>query len=892
MTIEAPSGVVTFLFTDIEGSTRRWEADPDSMRSALAAHDELLRSTFDAYDGMLFKHTGDGVCAAFSSPAHAVDAAVAAQRALGLPVRMGIATGEAQFRDGDYFGTVLNRAARVMAAGHGGQILVDGATAGLVSAVSLVSLGRCPLRGLSKSVELFQVRADGLRSEFPRLNTADTRSGNLRLPSTSLVGREAELSELQTAIKEHRLVTLTGVGGVGKTRLALEVAARCSADFPDGIWVVELASVTDSAAVPDAVAAALGITQQAGMTVAESVSSALESRSRLLVLDNCEHVLDAITDLIEAVLAQSGRMRILATSREGTRLPEEQLWPVKALRHTGFDSAAATLFVERARSVASSVTLTDVGQASAVAEICRRLDGIPLAIELAASRLQSMTVDEVRDRLDDCFRLLVGTRRGLARHQTLRAAVQWSYDLLDETEKALLQRCSVFTGGFDLAAACAVGGIADDFAVLDLLDSLVRKSLLVADRSSRHTRYSILETIRRFGEEQLTASGQADATREAHAKHFAGLEDSVLSLWNSPRQREAYDWFNTELPNLRTAFRWAKDHGDLDAAAAIAVYATPIGNWIEQHEPTSWAEELVDLARAAEHPRLAQLYVMAAQCSLTGRIDQAIAYADAGQDAIASGRFDPIPLEFEAFLGDAYPMGGRPQEWAEWCRRIIAEGSGTGTYAKACLVLALMFSGDGDGARAAADGLLEVADSTANPQIACFALFAYGWAHRHSDPALAYGVLRRGLDLALESGNRQFESHFAVNLSGLSVTHGDPMDAFDLLTLAIRMHYDSGSFLFLRTPFASLAAFFVRLGHHESAAIISGFAATPLTVSAFPEMNTAITRLRQILGEQSYTSLAQTGADMTIAEMVGYSLERIAEARAHLAASRADAKEP
>src|SRR3984893_5304157 len=354
----APSGVVTFLFTDVEGSTRRWEADANGMRAALAAHDEVLRAAIEAHGGFMFKHTGDGVCAAFASPRSAVDAAVAAQRALELPVRMGVATGEAELRDGDYFGTVLNRAARVMAAGHGGQILLAESTAGLLSGVDLIDLVPRRLRDLPTPVQVFQVQADGLRAEFPPLRALDTTPGNLPRAVTSFIGRESEVAEIEAAVRSHQLVTLTGVGGVGKTRLALEVAARLADEFPDGAWFFELAAVTDPAAVPDAAAAVLGITQQPGKSVSESVATALEGRTRLLVLDNCEHVHDAVADLVEAILAQSATVRILPTSREGLGFGDEQWWLVPSLDvGGGIDSAAAELFVERARSVASGFSV-------------------------------------------------------------------------------------------------------------------------------------------------------------------------------------------------------------------------------------------------------------------------------------------------------------------------------------------------------------------------------------------------------------------------------------------------------------------------------------------------------------------------------------------------------
>ncbi len=261
-----PSGVVTFLFTDIEGSTRRWEADPEEMRAALADHDQVLRDAVAAHEGCVLKHTGDGVCAAFASPRSAVDAAVAAQQALELPVRMGIATGEAELRDGDYFGAVLNRAARVMAAGHGGQILLTDSTAVLLSGVDLLDLGPRRLRDVPMPLGVFQVRAEGLRTEFPPLRALDVPLGNLRPAASSLIGRDTELEDLAAVVREHRVVTLTGPGGVGKTRLALGVATRLAEEFPDGVWAFELASVTDAAAVPDAAAAVLGITQQPGKT--------------------------------------------------------------------------------------------------------------------------------------------------------------------------------------------------------------------------------------------------------------------------------------------------------------------------------------------------------------------------------------------------------------------------------------------------------------------------------------------------------------------------------------------------------------------------------------------------------------------------------------------------
>ncbi len=876
--------MVTFLFTDVEGSTRRWEADADGMRAALAAHDEVLRAEIEAHGGWLFKHTGDGVCAAFASPTSAVDAAVAAQRALELPVRMGLATGEAELRGSDYFGAVLNRAARVMAAGHGGQVLLDGTTAGLCSSIDLIALGPRRLRDIAKPVEMFQVLGAGLRSEFPPLATLDATPGNLRPPTTSFIGRDAELAEVQEALKAHRLVTLTGVGGVGKTRLATEVAARLADEFPDGVWLFELAAITDPAAVPDAAAAVLGITQQPGKTVAESVAAALEGRVRLLVFDNCEHVRDAAADLVEAILAHSATVRVLATSREGLGVADEQLWLVPSLAvGAGIDSAAVSLFVERARSVASRFSVATAEEAAAVVEICRRLDGIPLAIELAASRMASMTASEVRDRLDQRFRLLVGSRRGLERHHTLRHAVAWSYDHLDDAEKSLLARCSVFAGGFDLQSACAVGGFdgSDDYAVLDLLDALVRKSLLVADRSSGRTRFSMLETIRQFAEEQLFAGGEATEVRTAHARYFAGRETDIMALWDSPRQREAYDWFAAELANLRTAFRWAADHGDLDIAAAIATYAGLLGYLIENTEPIAWAEELIEPARAVDHPRLAVLYMMASQCFVAGRLEAAVGYSDAAQTVLGNGR-DEVPYGLEGWVGGAYVYIGQPERCVEWCRAQLARGRDTHTLARAFLVIALKIAGSEDEAMAATKGLIDAAEATANPYAISFALMAYGFAFLDADPDRAREAMLRGVVIAQDSGNRTFETHLASNLARLEAQHGDPLAALDYFLVTTRHLHESGNSTTIRAVLANLAAFFNRLGHDEVAATMSGFADIPYSRSVEPEINTAIAHLREVLGDQTYESLARKGETMTTAEMVTYAYDQIDQARTEL----------
>ena len=352
----------------------------------------------------------------------------------------------------------------------------------------------------------------------------------------------------------------------------------------------------------------------------------------------------------------------------------------------------------------------------------------------------------------------------------------------------------MFAGGFDLQSACAVAGFddADDYAVLDLLDALVRKSLLVADRSTGRTRFSMLETIRQFAEEQLVAGGEATEVRTAHARYFAGRETDIMALWDSPRQREAYDWFAAELANLRTAFRWAADHGDLDVATPIATCAAWLGFQTENYEPTAWAEELIEPARAVDHPRLAALYVMASLCYMAGRIDPAIRYTEAAQRAISGGS-DHVPYGAEGFIGSVYPAVGQPERMIRWGRAQLARGRDTHSLTTTCLVIGLSITGSADDAMAAANGLIDAAEATGNPFALSWALLAYGMAVHDADPVRSLAAFRRGLVIAQDSGNRANLSHLAANLCRDEAEHGDPLAAFDYFTVAIGNYHDSGN---------------------------------------------------------------------------------------------------
>jgi hypothetical protein len=449
----------------------------------------------------------------------------------------------------------------------------------------------------------------------------------------------------------------------------------------------------------------------------------------------------------------------------------------------------------------------------------------------------------------------------------------------------VLERCSVFAGGFDLKSACAVAGSddIDEYAILDLLDALVRKSLLVADRSTGRTRFSMLETIRQFAEEQLVASGTAEQVRTAHAQYFAGRENDILALWDSPRQREAYAWFTRELANLRTAFRRAADHGDLDVAATIATYVGWLGVMVENHEPIAWAEELIQPARAVDHPRLAFLYVLASLCFTTGHIEAAVDYSDAGQIVLGRSR-DAPPYGIEAWLGVAYLAIGQPERLAELCRAQLARRRDTHVHIRAWLILALALAGCGGEAMDSADGLIEAAEATGNPLLLALALGAYGGAFRDADPVGALNAGGRGLVIAQDSGNHGNATILAQVLARLEAEHGDTVSAFDHLTLSIRGFHNAGDTTSLRGPVASLAALFDRLGCYEPAATIAGFAHSPLSAAAFPEITTAIAHLREVLGDQTYESLARKGEAMTTATIVAYAYDQIDQARAALEA--------
>ena len=597
---DLPSGTVTFLFTDVEGSTRRWEQDSPAMLAAVEHHFALLDTAIFANHGFRYKTIGDAVQAAFPTAIDGLNAAVAAQRALlgedwgalgPLTVRMALHTGAATPQDGDYLAPVLNRLARLLAATSGGQMVITEATRNLVrdmlpNGVSLRDLGEHRLRDLREPEHVFQIDGEGLPTDFPPLRSLDRKMHNLPAQLTAFIGREREVAAAKERLAEPavRLLTLTGPGGTGKTRLALRIASDLLSEYRDGVWFVPLAPVASAGRVASTIAEALGLRESPGEPIEETLRAYLSSRHLLLVLDNFEHVVDA-APLVAELLANHPEIQILATSRTPLRISGEHEHPVQPLGLPSdragarlddvLASEAVQLFVDRARTVRGDFALTDEN-ASLVVAICRRLDGLPLAIELAASRIKLLSLEAILSRLDSRLTLLTGGGRDRPeRQQTLRGTIAWSHDLLDASEQLLFRRLAVFVGGWTLEAAEAVVNAAKpaDILVIDCLSNLNDNSLIAGVEgggADYDPRFAMLQTIREFALEQLAASGELDAMHQAHAVYFMALAREAEPHLTGP---EAPSWLNqleTEHDNLRAALGWLREQHDAASAVQLA----------------------------------------------------------------------------------------------------------------------------------------------------------------------------------------------------------------------------------------------------------------------------------------------------------------------------------
>jgi predicted ATPase/class 3 adenylate cyclase len=567
----------TILFTDIEGSTRLWEREPQRMAKALAVHDELARSCLAQHRGMLIKTTGDGIHAVFDEPLNGVLAMLQLQQGLAdpatteglmLPVRSGLHHGPVGWRGGDVYGTVVNRAARIAAAAHGGQMLISGAVLRLVAprlpdGLGLRDLGRVRLRDLTEPEHLHQLVHPALRSEFPALRSLEATPNNLARQLNPFIGRQVELDAVRRILTRQRQVTLLGPGGIGKSRLSLQVAAEVIDEFPDGVWFVNLAPIGDPRLVPHTLATVLGVAEEPGRTMVDSLLAHARDLNCLLILDNCEHLLPACASLTLRLLERCGAVRIIASSREALHIAGECCYPVPALSTPGPDEIgsahdlerhdAVGLFAERARAVRPDFRI-DTANAAVVAEICRRLDGLPLAIELAAARIRAMSLESISVRLSDRFRLLSTTDSTvLPRQQTLRALIDWSYELLSPLERLLLCRLAVFRGGWTLESAeevCGGDGVETE-AVMDLLIQLVEKSLVVCDADS--DRYRLLDTVRAYALEKLDEAGLGGAMRAAHLGHCVRLAEAARQKLTGPHQAAWLERLDRERENLIAA---------------------------------------------------------------------------------------------------------------------------------------------------------------------------------------------------------------------------------------------------------------------------------------------------------------------------------------------------
>ncbi len=640
-----PTGTITFLFTDIEGSTRLWEQFPAPMQRALSRHDDLLRQAIEQNQGYVFKTVGDAFCAAFSTAPAALAATVAIQQALAnepwpteigqIKVRMGLHTGVAEKREGDYFGQTLNRVARLQGVAYGGQVLLSNVTKELINSLlpesfSLVDLGEHRLKDLTNPEQLFQLVIPGLNSEFPPLKTIGTYPNNLPLPTTSFIGREKEIAEIKELLAKSRLVTLTGVGGTGKTRLSQAVAEEVLTEFKDGVCLVELAPLSDSSLVIQEVSQVLKVSEKPGQPMLATIIERLKSSQLLLILDNCEHLIEGCANLSGGLLANCPNLKILATSREGLNVRGEKVYRVPSLgvppaitQTQPLNSSenlvkyeSVRLFVERAEVANQQFNLNE-RNSKAVAEICRRLDGIPLALELAAVRVKSLGVEQIAEKLIDRFRLLTtGNRNDLPRQQTLRALIDWSYDLLSEPEKVLWQRLSVFAGGWTLEAAEAVCARApiEEWEVLDLLSQLVDKSLVVAEeQASSQIRYQMLETIREYGREKLDERGQTETLKQQMISYFREFIERVEPHLYRPERKTWLAKVVEDYDNIRIALTWSLTNpaNSLQLAASLG--------WFWYHksyyrEGIGWLEEILNNnpapspARAKALHGLGQLY--------------------------------------------------------------------------------------------------------------------------------------------------------------------------------------------------------------------------------------------------------------------------------------------
>lgn len=893
------SVVKALLFTDIEGSTGLWAKEPDRMQAALARHDALLRAAVESNLGTVLKSTGDGIYAAFDDPLNGLQATLAIQRALadpaatsGIPlrVRCGLHVGAVEHREGDYFGTAVNQAARIMDAAHGGQVLLSQSAADLLvnrvpPGVTLSDLGLIRLRGLSTPARAYQVVHRDLRRDFPPLRSLEAIPHNLPQQVTSFIGRERELAEARALLGGARLVTIVGPGGIGKTRLSLQIAADLLDSFPDGAWLVELASIVDVALVPTAVAQVLGLQEAADVSVVPAMCEHLASRRLLVVLDNCEHLVDACASLVDAMLRAAPAVHILASSREPLNVTGEQTYPLPPLALPGPDSRAeeaarsdaGRLFVERARLRQPGFALTEHNVHS-VAQICARLDGIPLALELAAARVGVLSVETICARLDDRFRLLAGGARNvLPRQQTLRALIDWSYDLLGAGEKMLFDRLSVFVGGWTLPAAeavCADQDLAQE-DVVELLVSLAHKSLVVADGNA--ARYRMLETIRDYARDRLNLLDQSHAVRMRHRDYFLKLaEKAEPHLEGGPEQPDWMMQLDIEHDNLRAALGFSLEATEV-GGAELRLCGALCRFWAHRghaREGRQWC--VAALARTANQPgthfRLKALHASGTLAWRLGditvarsQLEHALVLSRELGDRVGEGRalsnlggiaiHQADDVSAQAFLEQAAAIhqatGNRAME-ARVLNNVAALAVTRGHLLEA---------------QAAAERSLALSRELNNPMEEATSLSHLGFlAQRRGEFAQARALHERALATAREFGVREFELELVRHLGEIALAQGDLTLARTHFRSALATSKEIGNQHEIVLCLEAVALLMTRSGAHEKAAHLYGAAdalrqsiATPRTPDSREQYDASLATCREALGEGAAAAAIAAG---------------------------------
>jgi predicted ATPase/class 3 adenylate cyclase len=914
---DLPTGTVTFLFTDLEVSTRLWDQEPGAMRAALARHDAILRDAVAVHGGQVVKGRGDGVHAVFATADGAMGAAIDAQVAMGaeswdmsepLRVRIGIHSGGAELRDGDYFGSAVNRAARLEGVAHGGQIVCSQATADLVrdslpASVELVDLGDHTLRDLARPERVFQVAHPRLEREFAPLASLDALSGSLPVQVTSFVGRDEDVARIVGMLDDVSLVTLIGTGGVGKTRLAVQVAADVTPGFADGAWFCELAAADDGDAMAQVVAAVLGCRQHAGLSLADSIVEYVKVRELLLVLDNCEHLLDDAGALADAVVRRCPSVKVLATSREALDVAGERVVRVRSLDAPAVSaageelvqSAAVELFADRCQDAGAELTW-DPSQWAAVAEICRRVDGIPLAIELAAAHTPSMSPVDIATHLDERFRLLTGKRRGrVERHQTLRATVEWSYQLLADDERVIFDRLGVFAGSFDGPAAVAVagGGDLDGWEVTEALSNLVAKSMLIAETGPDGTsRYAMNETLRQFARERLDQSDDTDRWRRAHAQYYAswtydagyGLTGPDDVLWMAR--------LRAELDNVRAAVGWSLDRDDLkDQELALHILASLVeARTAPDMGLSALAAQAVPAAEASRPELRTPALTLAAYHEWNqGRVEHARNLAQAAmRDVIIA----PTVNSFHAYEAAAtFEMtAGNHARALEIADHARAEFDAVDNpYAQTRLLASIAMNeaivGRTDDARADAERALELARQSGNRNLLANAYHATAWALLRDDPVAALAAAEQCLDLYRQFDIAAFAASSVMALAGgLRGRVGDDPGALELLHDAIVVGRDQGRPQ-LATGLDWALSTLTRTGQPDVAATLLGALTKGALAGAgnFPGVDAArartLERVRAVFGDDQTDELVARGAAMSYDELVQYAIHHLGQTR-------------